>query len=186
MRLNYDSYKHILFDCVEPDVDLACLPPLLSKAARGPKQAQQYFEDDIVPRLTKEHERIEYMLGRFSELIYEDESIPEKQKDALWALAYDHPLPEFLAETFLYAIKRVVRPEEYDAAPDRNAKVIAFPGQRGAVQSSALMFCLALFPFGLAHIFKLALFWKSDAPWLASGAWPLPRHNCGIKSALPS
>jgi tetratricopeptide (TPR) repeat protein len=137
VRLNYESFKRILFDYVEPDVDPACLPPLLSKAARDSRKAEQYFKEDIVPRLTKEREQIECLLGRFCELIYEDESIPEKQKDALWALADRQTLPEFLSETFIYAVKRDFRPGKYDATPDRGTKVIAFPGQRGTIQSSA-------------------------------------------------
>ena len=135
MRLNYETYKRIISDYVEPDVDLACLPPLLLKAARDQRNARQHFAENIVPLLTKNREEMESMLGQFCALIYEDDSIPEKQKDALWALAYNRPLPEFLAETFLYAVRRDALPEKYKAAPVQNSNIVTFQRQRGDAQN---------------------------------------------------
>ncbi|MDR1464759.1 MAG: tetratricopeptide repeat protein [Oscillospiraceae bacterium] len=67
---------------------------------------KQSFNDRIIPLLKPEREHIEALLEQYSQLICGDTSIPAETREMLLALATPETLCEFLAETFIYAVKQ--------------------------------------------------------------------------------
>ena len=65
-----------------------------------------HFEVVVIPFLITEYSRVDDMLDRFCELISEDDSILAGRKEALLALATPDTLSDFLAETFVYAVRQ--------------------------------------------------------------------------------
>ena len=77
-----------------------------SDTAKTKNKVKEHFEVAVIPFLITEYSHVNGMLDRFNELISEDDSIHAEKKEALLALAKPDTLSDFLAETFVYAVRQ--------------------------------------------------------------------------------